>query len=266
MKRMPQSVVASMVLGCSPAPNLESLAQRLMQLFSKADFQRRGVIYDCDDVAFIDLDDIRVALSIGSHSEELPSNLITLGVGQRPHGAAAKQKIYDKLAEQLVRTVSQLVEAHSVLWSHRDGPICTELLDDVLEETIEMYRYIELKVIETTDDPQADLSPIDEIEPHRTLSKPLSRQPAPQKQLSPLEQEERMAQFRQYLINEKVEPEVTTPMQAAVFAMSSTLMFLAPPVGAALFTYCILRSSDEIDLPNTMRLPSNPWENRALQL
>lgn len=229
MTGVAQNRIAVFVPGAGPLPDLETLVQMVVTLFAQADFQQRGVSFDCDDIACLDFDAMRIALTVQASNLPDQPPQIAIGVGQVPGAPVKPTVLYEKFADRLSTILAKAIGAQAVLWCHRSGPLTPATLDGVLDEAAQMR-----------DDLIAQMN-LHLPKPERTSTTPTPMQSA-------AEQEARMEEFRNYLIESQNEAISTSQMRAAIYVLCSTLLIIAPPLGATLFAYCTLRETEDFEL------------------
>lgn len=254
MKRISQCIVASLVPSHSLTPDLDRLIQMILTIFAKADFQQRGVTFDCDDLVYLDFDAIRIAVMVREPDYRNPKPEIAIGVGHGPGHPGKPTVLYEKLAKKLVSIIAPRVDAQAVLWCYRDGTISAAVLDDILEEAEAMREGLEQQAQLHADQPASQhVAPIAQSEPTARHMRPPACEtsaytPQASTALTPeQEQEARLDALRQFLIEEQNDAATSSLMQASIFVMSSTLLLVAPPLGATLFTYCALRNAEDLN-------------------
>lgn len=224
------TTIAAIMFSAAQPPRHNDVADQLMksQLADKA--QRKAVSWDCDDLVFLDFDGMRVALQhvkLQDHN----SNCLCIGVGAAPNSAPLIPSTCAYEAERLVQLISKMYQVSTVMWHNHSGILDASSMDSFGDELA--------KMIDHLNDCLTDLAPLKE-DPSSNLPTPENTLPKPASRIT---DETALAKLRDSLAQHHDNKKSRPAIQATVYLMASTFLFLAPPVGSALFSYAALRNA-----------------------
>jgi hypothetical protein len=213
--------------------------------FQFVDAQTRALIWDCDDIAVIERDYVRVALGwLPPDEDEGPWHLIA-AVGptdprrQPPFIISSFRQIADQIAERM----QEVLPSRSVMRGEAHDPVGPELIDslfDLLRETAHTPCdtaapdsptpepvLCDDMLVGTRDFTGRDDTVYDRAMIHRDADETETLPMVPP-----------AAALTRWL-GQRAAP--TKPMRLTIHALALTMMLYVPPVGAFMFVYTMLR-------------------------
>jgi len=204
--------------------------------FQLADAQTRTLIWDCDDIAVIEREYLRVALGWLPPDDDGGAWHLVAAVG--PCDTAAGRLLDDTslafLVDQIVTRTQNVLPADAVLQGPASGPVAPELIDDIFD----LLRLSARTPCDTgarpnpagpaPDTAQAGASParfIPGAERAETIDVPPKALP--------------WHAIAGHWLSKRADP--THPLRLTVHTLAITLMLYVPALGASLFTYTMLR-------------------------
>lgn len=129
------STIAQFVFDRDPSLNLAVLVTELDAALSRSGAGRRSITWDCDDLAFVDLDGARFTLSYtGDAGIGLPSSLmISVGPGPDSTYDPADRRRYEDLCHLLADRLRARFAPQQTLWHQVAGPVTADLVDDLFD-------------------------------------------------------------------------------------------------------------------------------------
>lgn len=129
------STIAQFVFDRDPALNLGLLVKELDAALERSGAGRRSITWDCEDVAFLDLDAVRFTLSYtGEAAIGLPASLmISVGPGPNSRHDAADRRRYEGLCHLIADRLRARFAPRETLWHQVAGPVTTDLVDDLFD-------------------------------------------------------------------------------------------------------------------------------------
>lgn len=129
------STIAQFVFDRDPTLNLPVLVRELDAALERSGAGRRTITWDCDDLAFLDLDAVRFTLCYsGDPLPGLPSSLM-ISVGPAPghHDATTDRRRYEQLCHLIADRLRERFAPRQTLWHQVAGPVTSELVDDLFD-------------------------------------------------------------------------------------------------------------------------------------
>lgn len=270
------STIAQFVFDRDPALNLQVLVRELDAALERSGAGRRVVTWDCDDLAFVDLDAVRFTLSYsGDPTPGLPASLM-ISVGPTPgrHDFGADRRRYELLCHLLADRLRQRFAPRETLWHQVAGPVTADLVDDLFARLPEMSaaapvsrRSAPAEMIRAFPETEDDM-PVSFVEKalairaakaERAKARRKADAPAPTAANAPARDPERhapeLARVRSALYAEDVEtPPENIRMRLAASTMDVTLMMVYLPMGAAMLTVSLLRGGNVTNSARVMAL------------
>jgi hypothetical protein len=199
--------------------------------FQVADAQTRALKWDCDDIALIDRDYLRVALGWLPPDDLDGSWYLLAAVG--PTEPAIPADAFSYVADQLVERVQAVLPADSVLHGVASQPVGPELMDT-------LFDLLRLTAATTRDDIAPPVPDIDDrrifVEVEREMVKPVAENDLGNIDMSDIVMED--TRFAKWL---KKRAKSTVALRLTVHTLAVSLLIFAPPVGAFMLAYTLLR-------------------------
>lgn len=206
---------------------LEEIKEEASSVLEDCEITKLSEAWDSDDLMVLDGDSLRLTLSW--QSQPL-GDVLTVAVGAQPDQtlpADQARRAADMLRD-LVQRAEALFDVHRALWQIATLPL----------DAVALARHADqLGTLERD---------------YTSLSNPpfISFEPGPcqngDQTQKPDQAEGLLGNFLTAIDAANEEP--SWAMQASAFAVSTTFVLVAPPVGVALFTYAALRQGSEMDL------------------
>lgn len=232
--------IVAMEFRRKPSIGFADIVEEFDIAFQMVDSRSRALIWDCDDIAIIDRDSVRVALGwLPAKTEDEPWHLV-IAVGT---ASTATDEVrvdpnsFRYLADRIVERTQDFLPSSAVLHGDARQPISADLVDrtfDLLRmDTQDMHgdtRSTRRDRFEGAPDPDSYADMAD------TMPPPWMRAPA-----GP-EVEDRPKTFTNDLgqmLLTRAEP--TKPLRLTIHTLALSLCLYAPPLGAAMFAYTMLR-------------------------
>jgi len=129
------STIAQFVFDRDPTLNLPVLVRELDAALDRSGAGRRRITWDCDDLAFVDLDAVRFTLSYsGDPLPGLPSSLmISVGPGPGQTHLAVDRRRYEHLCHLIADRLRERFAPRQTLWHQVAGPVTADLVDDLFD-------------------------------------------------------------------------------------------------------------------------------------
>lgn len=127
------STIAQFVFDRDPALNLPVLVRELDAALGRSGAGGRSIIWDCDDLVFLDLDGLRFTLSYsGDTLPGLPPSLmLSVGPGPGHRQRPQDRRRYDDLCHRIADRLRDRFAPRDTLWHQVAGPVTADLVDDL---------------------------------------------------------------------------------------------------------------------------------------
>ncbi|MEM9581223.1 MAG: hypothetical protein AAF891_11100 [Pseudomonadota bacterium] len=232
MAQRPVTSLAALLLQNEAEDAFYSLADLILASKLGDQANTRSITWDCEDLVFIDFDDVRIALQYASQLEGLPCR-ISLALGLRPDTTNAPDVDCNRLARLLVQRLSTMFAVKLVLWQETTCAPTADVMDDFQEELSAIHDYLDCYVANVSTDPEGVHAPLN------------SQQREPTSKVKDAT-ENALFDFYADTVLERTpiaaeEQELSAPMHASMYMMACTLLFLVPAIGTGLFSYLALR-------------------------
>lgn len=238
-----QSVIAELVFIEEPPINFARLVSDLDSVLAKLHNKDRQLAWDCEDVAIFDMPGTRIALAYSDSPRTNIAATLTLSVGPShlPPPSSdddAFSARHDALCSRLVERVQARLKPDAVFWHESEALVTVEVIDSLATPTpMAKPRRKAMHPIYTKPDVAAVYENCDGyqrsyVRPHR---------PAPRGR------DRELCRIRTALYPESDQPLVqtnSTQMRLAVHAMNATLIMVSLPVGAAFFSYGLIKGEN----------------------
>ena len=269
------STIAQFVFDRDPALNLDVLVRELDAALERSGAGRRVITWDCDDLAFLDLDAVRFTLSFsGDQMAGLPASLmISVGPSPGQHDPSADRRRYEQLCHLLADRLRQRFAPRETLWHQVAGPVTADLVDDLFARLPDLpdsapvsRRSAPAEAIRAFPEAEDDM-PVSFVEKAMAIraakaerararshpaSAPAAANARPQDVDLPAPE---LARVRAALYEADPEtPAENMRMRLAASALDVTLMMVYLPMGAAMLTVSLLRGGNVTDSARVMAL------------
>lgn len=263
------STIAQFVFDRDPTLNLPVLVRELDAALDRSGAGRRRITWDCDDLAFVDLDAVRFTLSYsGDPLPGLPSSLmISVGPGPGQTHLAVDRRRYEQLCHLIADRLRERFAPRQTLWHQVAGPVTSDLVDDLFDRLPDLSdtparaplsrRSAPAEAIrafpETDDMPVSFVDKALAIRAAKAERARLAAHPAPPLQ-EPANSQPDTARARAadltrlrsalYPADGAETPSQNMRMRLAASTMDVTLMVVYLPMGAAMLTVSLLRGGN----------------------
>ncbi len=118
-----------------PRMSFADIVEEFDIAFQMIDTQTRGLTWDCDDIAIIERDAVRVALGWLPSPGPGASCYLIVAVGPIPGGkpARAGEESYEFLSQRIIERTYEFLPFQSVLHGDANQPVGAELIDTVFD-------------------------------------------------------------------------------------------------------------------------------------
>lgn len=217
--------VAALQYDSRPEMDFADIVEEFDIAFQMIDTKKRSLTWDCEDIAIVDRDMIRVALGwLAPSTPDDPWHLI-IAVGGNPdvkHNSPDPE-YYGALADYIAERTNSYLPYDAVMLGEANRPISSKLIDVVAE-------LLKLSAQATPDHVAPDMPGRPKAAGARRGTDEQSEDPAqPQKWTGP-----------RSLIAQN---EGSVPKRLTVYALSYTVMLQVPAIGAFMIVYALLRDT-----------------------
>ena len=136
------TTLAALVLDGMPRMAIDLLADEILESNIAKRASARAISWDCDDLVFLDLDNLRIALHEVEPSPSQPP-LLCLGVGTVPGRQALNGVDCTNIAQELAQRLSQIVSCNALLWHKAPHALDADIMDDFQDEITWMLDHLE---------------------------------------------------------------------------------------------------------------------------
>lgn len=262
------STIAQFVFDRDPTLNLSVLVRELDAALERSGAGRRSITWDCDDVAFLDLDAVRFTL--GYTGETLPglpaSLMISVGPSPGHHDGTPDRRRYEQLCHLIADRLRERFAPRHTLWHQVAGPVTSELVDDLFDRLPALDAGTPRAPLERRSPmaeairafPEADDMPVSFVDKAMAIraakaERARSSRPAPppqapansQPDISPAPPRD-LSRLRSalYPSDDGETPPENVRMRLAASTLDVTLMVVYLPMGAAMLTISLLRGGN----------------------
>lgn len=241
-KQAYRASIAAIMLKDDSTIAIDLLADEILKSAVAEHAGSRAVTWDCEDLVFMDFDNLRIALHEISSTAETPP-FICLGVGSVPGQRPIEDADCSHISQELVQRLTHIVAANAVLWHDDARALNAESMDDFHEALGKMVGYLDMLV---NDAVQSAPEP---------LTEPLPMNALPQAPLEPrstslLKHENELNTLRSHLrATGKVHTALAPHQHLSLYMIACTFLLTLPSVGSAILSYIWLRNG--LDKPNS---------------
>lgn len=214
-----------------PRMEFEDIVEEFDLGFQVADAQTRALVWDCDDIALIDRDYLRVALGWLPPDDPDGSWYLVAAVG--PTQPSIPADAFGYVADQLVARVQHVLPADAVLHGVASKPVGPELMDS-------LFDLLRLTADARRDDIAPPVPDIDDRRIFVEVEREMSR-PAPEPDIGNIDVTDIVLEDTSFARWLRQRAESSAALRLTVHTVGLSMMLYAPPVGAFLFAYSMLR-------------------------
>ncbi|WP_293450756.1 hypothetical protein [Planktotalea sp.] len=128
-----------------PDFNISELANEILNSKTAQHLGADLLSWECNHLNFIDFKTVRIALQDIPSAQDRP-NIVCVAVGTIPGEMLPHHIDSAPLARELVKRITELVDANAVLWNVPTQPLCPEVMDDFQHELDSMLRYLDVQL------------------------------------------------------------------------------------------------------------------------
>ncbi|WP_372921250.1 hypothetical protein [Roseovarius sp.] len=231
-----QGFVVGFEYRACPRMEFSDIVEEFDLAFRFVDAQTRALIWDCDDIALIEREYVRVALGWLPPDDDSGSWHLVAAVGpiKGPNSARINPEAFRFVADQIEKRTQDFLPADSVLRGDAHQEVGPELIDSIFD----LLRDSAQAPCDTTaPDARTD-----------TRTDPSARAGEMMDEADIMDDDAdiidavpvlpRAAAVQRWLTT-RAEP--TKPMRLTIHTLALTMMLYVPPVGAFMFAYTMLR-------------------------
>lgn len=292
------TTIAQFVFDHDPALDLPRLVGELDTALQKSGAGQRRITWDCDDLAFIDVDDARFALGYADATGKDDRRSLMVSVGPPPDGSADFDgDRHAALCQSIAARLRDRFAPEHTVWHNVKGPVTTDLIDDLFDRLPEFdatpkrpndLRSAPARAIRAF--PEAERAePVSFAEKAQAVKAAKAERarameaqkraediPEPANTIPPILRPPRteLGRVRAALYPEaETEKPPETRMRIAAHTMDTTLMLVFLPAGAAMLTYSLLKGGNVNASARMMALTCtvlglsqfSPWATEVLR-
>ena len=231
-----------------PSIDFADIVEEFDIAFQMVDSRTRSLSWDCNDIAIIDRDYVRVALGwLPSEDEGEPTHLIVaVGVSEDMGEETLDAASYEFLADRIVERTYEYLPFNAVLRGKASQPVSAELVDTTFDllrmnakEMPDDLRAPEKAAAPQAEPEQEDLT-ASMVPPWMATAEPDAGPTfAPADELAAELLGEDMVSPNGQVLLTRSKP--TQPLRLTIHTLALSLMLYAPPLGAFMFAYSMLR-------------------------
>lgn len=235
--------VVAMEFKARPDITFADFVEDLNLAFQMVDSRTRSLTWHDDDVAIIDRDYVRLALGwLPSRSRGQPWHMI-IAVGSSPEEDLSKIEpaSYDFLADRILDRTNEFLPATAVLRGEASQPVAPQLIDTLFDLLSADTRDLPGDT-DVPDDVIRDGDEHDYADMVETMVPPWARVGDQDDLYSKKVFDEAEARLiEQNAMFKLGQSECSDPMRLTIHTLALSMCLYVPPLGAALFTYTMMR-------------------------
>jgi hypothetical protein len=269
MSMMQNSTIAQFVFDRDTVLDLSVLVKELDLALQHSGAGQRTITWDCDDVALLDVEQSRFALSYGEPAAPDQPRSLMISVGPSPGSQTDSfdRQRHEALCHLIADRLKIRFEPDQTFWHNVKGPVTADLIDDLFDRLPE-FDATPKRPIDLRSEPTRALRAFPETEPVSFAEKALAVKAAKAERARVLDGAEKAATIPEaanslppilrpprtelgrvraalYAEPEPQESKAqTTRMRLAAHTMDTTLMLVFLPAGAAMLTYSVLKGGN----------------------
>lgn len=266
-----ETTIAQFLFDHDPALDLPQLVNELDMALQKSGSGTRRITWDCDDLALIDVDEARFALSYADSGPDMSRRSLMISVGPTPGADGSFDgERHSALCHSIAERLRERFAPEQTLWHNVKGPVTADLIDDLFDRLPE-FEATPKRPIDLRSDPARAIRAFPEAEAAEPVSFAEKAQAVKaakaerarlleaQKKAKPAKDAEaantippilrpprtELGRVRAALYPDaETEKPQETRMRLAAHTMDTTLMLVFLPAGAAMLTYSVLKGGN----------------------
>lgn len=250
--------VAALQYSARPALGFVDIVEEFDIAFQACAVNQRRLTWDCDDIAIFDQDTFRIAL--GWMQPRTPDGAwyLIIAVGRSPFAGTARvtRRMCEDLACRIIKRTGDYLPHDAVFRSDVSQPVDAGLIDAITERLASHADNAQTPPdtsarSETIQGSPARPKASSGFEPFRLrlpAAQGVSPIPSTDDSMGLMAENDDLRRLREALCGTTIETEITLPMHLSIYALGATMLLQAPPVGAALLVYTVLREEFGISL------------------
>lgn len=228
--------IAALEFRTRPDIDFVDIVEEFDIAFQMADSNQRSLTWDCEDIAIIDRESLRVALGWLPPTEPGTSWYMVIGVGQLPEktGSNVGRESFDFLTQCIIERTQAHLPFDAVLRGDARQPVDADLIDNVFD-------LLRLSSDAPRDDAQTNSAEQHDDESTRTppwMGEGADIEASVDYRKTDIRSKAQSV-LKSNFFQRRAQP--TEPLRLAIHTFALSLMLYAPPLGAFLFTYTMLR-------------------------
>ncbi|MDZ4136943.1 MAG: hypothetical protein U1D06_15335 [Paracoccaceae bacterium] len=256
MSVQPKSTIAQILFADRSDLNFAHVVGELDRSLDGVLGQEHSLIWDCDDVAIFDLASTRIILALVDFPKSdaegrIYSTCLTVSVGTVPDQVQSSplSRRHEGLCSVIADKIRGFYTAEAILWQELPHSMTPEMIDQ-LSERLPGRAGRGTAALMPHAKPQQDLQPQPEPMPHPTEIVVINMPGIVANTLPdlPYFDRDRLTRVRDALYEtpdaDTANARPTAQIRLAAHAVNATLVVVCLPLGAALFTYSLLRGED----------------------
>ncbi|MEP5153666.1 hypothetical protein [Planktotalea sp.] len=234
--------IAAIMLRDCPSIAIDLLADEILKSAVAQHAGSRSVTWDCDDLVFLDFDNLRIALYEIEATPQTPP-FICLGVGSVPGHTPIEEADCSHISQELTQRLTQIVAANAVLWHDEVRALTADVMDDFNEALGKMVGYLDMLVQDASEN-------FSNPSPQKNTPKAPEAVPKLNRPAALLKQDAALDMLREHL---RTTGKVHTPLEPhqhlSMYVTAASLLLTLPALGSAVLSYIWLRNG--LDKPSS---------------
>ncbi len=223
------TTVAALQFARRPGPTFTQIVAAFDACFHEDGPHEYRLTRDGADIAIFDRQAVRIALAWAEPEIVGQPWYLILAVGRPPDAASYAQahavtpEFCNRLSAHILERIKTELPSEAIYRSASARALTTDLLDSIAEHLL--------------------LSKV-----HRPPARPPApsvwtdfKRPDLSKSYGAIREDEQMKSLREAICGAKPDTEITLPLHLSIYALGASMLIQAPPVGAALLVYTMLR-------------------------
>ena len=249
------STIAQLVYADTQPLNFARIVGDLQAIMTRFRGDELRVQWDCEDIAFFDLPDTRIAMAWDDAPGKGHSACLTVSVGPNPDTQQLSATGHEEMCSRLVERLQARYPSTATLWHQTTEPVGAELIDTLVDDLPSLMELFPFQEPEWVAPVLASASPSAAVE-HAMQS--IERATVARARVHaaaanhtpdlPLPRNAELARIRDALyapVDGDVRLEKpSAQMRLAVHTMNATLILVWAPLGVAVMTHALLRGED----------------------
>ncbi|HSF63721.1 MAG TPA: hypothetical protein VLA78_05005 [Paracoccaceae bacterium] len=134
MSGVVESMVSQFVFVETPEIDFASLVEELGEALDRSGAGERVTLWDCEDLALMDIGGLRFALAWCRHPLDDKAACMTLSVGPAPGDARPVPGLHpEEMCQLLARRLESVLLPDMTFWHRVDGPVDAEVIDRLID-------------------------------------------------------------------------------------------------------------------------------------